>query len=419
MMALGKWTVEMRPAQRPTKYPGVKDTGDGTFRIRGKAKNVKTGELMHLDKIVEASSPLQASQLRIKLLAELTGQDRKQAQNRPTLKQHATSWLASKLPGLKPSTAELYTTLIDEYIVPGPIDDAGTKLGDCYVDAITLEDLVQWRDRQMAMPTKYGTLPAPATVNGRITKLKEIVRAAVHDLGLERDPTLRLEPVRGGKKRKNSLSADELHRFLQAAKQHTPQWYAFFYALAFTGLRFGELTLLRWRDIDEARLCVRVVGAQWKGLEDTTKTDDERELPLTPEFLGVLQAHRAQQLEALKRKARRERVVSYDAITISDDELIFRAPRSKKHQHMHNTAPRKALQKCLAKAGIDRRFTIHGHRHTFNNLLRQHTKDVVLVQSMTGHATVEMSENYSDVGLEEKRTAVEGLRLVVGGKGTP
>ena len=64
-------------------------------------------------------------------------------------------------------------------------------------------------------------------------------------------------------------------------------------------------------------------------------------------------------------------------------------------------------------ANIAHRFSVHGLRRTFNNLLRQVTHDKVVVRSMTGHATEEMTEHYSHVALGEKQAAVAQLvRLV-------
>jgi integrase len=83
---------------------------------------------------------------------------------------------------------------------------------------------------------------------------------------------------------------------------------------------------------------------------------------------------------------------------------------------MHSTAPRKALAKCIEKANLNRDFTVHGFRHTFNNLLRQATEDGILIQSLMGHASPEMTERYSNVELAESREVVgKLLRLVRGG----
>jgi hypothetical protein len=72
-----------------------------------------------------------------------------------------------------------------------------------------------------------------------------------------------------------------------------------------------------------------------------------------------------------------------------------------------------AWTKCLAKAGIDKRFTIHGLRYTFTDLVRLANVDAVVQRALTGHVTEEMQRHYSTIGLAEKRAAVAGvLRLV-------
>lgn len=404
----------MRKRSKPTRYPGVHDHEDGTFRLRGRVRHTKTGEVLDLEEKVTAKNPHEAKLIRDRRLAELACEGAPAPQqDRPKLEAYVLLWMATKLPKLAPSTRSLYATIFDSYILP--------PLGAHYVDAINLGDLVAWRDAQASAPTKYARAPSAVTVNGRIRLLKSVMADATHDLDLKRDPSLRLETLREDTKRKNSLSAAELARFLEAARKHSPAWYPFFYALAFTGLRFGELTALRWRDIDEELMIACVDLAQWKGHEGKPKTKQSRRpVPFDAEFLSVLHAHRAAQLEARKRKAKREQVTAWDALSIGADELVFHSPRALKH--MHNTAPRRALTKCLAKAGIESRFTIHGSRHTFNNLLRLHSKDLVLVREMMGHAEGDgsISVRYSEVELEEQRTARTGLRLVVGaGKGKP
>jgi integrase len=72
-----------------------------------------------------------------------------------------------------------------------------------------------------------------------------------------------------------------------------------------------------------------------------------------------------------------------------------------------------AWAKCLTEAKIDKRFTIHGLRYTFTDLVRLANVDAVVRRALTGHVTEEMQRHYSTVGLEEKRAAAAGvLRLV-------
>ena len=67
-------------------------------------------------------------------------------------------------------------------------------------------------------------------------------------------------------------------------------------------------------------------------------------------------------------------------------------------------------------AKIARRFTLHGLRYTFTDLVRRANVDAVVRRALTGHVTEEMQQHYSNVGMDEKRAAVAGvIRLVPAG----
>jgi integrase len=73
----------------------------------------------------------------------------------------------------------------------------------------------------------------------------------------------------------------------------------------------------------------------------------------------------------------------------------------------------KAWGRCLEITGIGRRFTVHGMRYTFTDLVRRADVDAVVRRELTGHVTEEMQRHYSHVGIDEKRAALAGvLRLV-------
>src|SRR5678810_216979 len=73
----------------------------------------------------------------------------------------------------------------------------------------------------------------------------------------------------------------------------------------------------------------------------------------------------------------------------------------------------RAWAKCLQQAEITKRFTLHGLRYTFTDLVRLANVDAVVRRALTGHVTEEMQRHYSHVGLDEKRAAIAGvLRLV-------
>ena len=68
---------------------------------------------------------------------------------------------------------------------------------------------------------------------------------------------------------------------------------------------------------------------------------------------------------------------------------------------------------CLVTAKIGKRFTVHGLRYTFTDLVRRANVDAVVRRALTGHVTEEMQRHYSHVGIDEKRAAIAGvIRLV-------
>ena len=46
------------------------------------------------------------------------------------------------------------------------------------------------------------------------------------------------------------------------------------------------------------------------------------------------------------------------------------------------------------------RFTLHGLRYTFTDLVRLANVDAVVRRALTGHVTEEMQRHYSTVGME-------------------
>jgi len=73
----------------------------------------------------------------------------------------------------------------------------------------------------------------------------------------------------------------------------------------------------------------------------------------------------------------------------------------------------RAWRRCMDLAGVEHRFTVHGMRYTFTDLVRRANVDAVVRRALTGHVTERMQHHYSHVGNDEKRAAMAGvLRLV-------
>lgn len=296
------------------------------------------------------------------------------SQTRQRLGVAATSWLSSKLPTLRASTRVKYANVIDLHILP--------TLGDVYVDKLRSSDIVAWRNDQ-------AEIAEPSTVNSRLQLLRTILSDLCFELGIP-NPAERVRGVRIGhddELNAKSLSEGELACVLAELRVHQPQWYPIFAVLAWTGMRVGEATALRWSDVVFDRGVIKVVRSHYRGILDGTKTGVRREVALSPELADTLRVHR----ESVKATRR-----------VEDDDFVF---LSSAGTLIVGPTLRKPLLDALARAGIERRFTVHGFRHSFNNLLRQITTGEI-VRSMTGHVTEAMTNHYSHVGAPEKLAVV-------------
>lgn len=366
---------------RRTRFPGVYSAGD-QYWIRAKVQDPKTGRTRQVNRLVEAASASAAARMREEMRASKAGPE----PTRHRLRDYAISWLANAR-NLKASTLDRYTTTIELHVFP--------VLGDHFLDAITHQDVVAWRDAQAG---------EPSSINARLRVLRGLIRSAVAELALPRDPT------QGVKALRESSATDEDGDLLTGAElgallEHVHErWRPLFALLAYTAMRVGEATALRWEDIDESANVIRVRRAQWRGQIDTTKTGAKRTVPLTAELASILREHR--------------RVMVAEQTPGLASGWVFPARTVRKKRDdgvwppVSTSSLRKPLRDALKTAELQGRITTHGLRRTWNNLLRQVAAGEV-VRSITGHVTERMTEHYSHVHQNEKAlAATRALSLV-------
>lgn len=384
--ACAKRRAIVRKDSRRTSHPGIYKIGDRRYRVRAKYIDERTGRPHEIDREVEAANPAEAQRLRGELLRAERDRNTGVSDERVRLRDYAERWLTAKTPELRPSTARLYKDVVNQHVIP--------TLGDFFLDALTYQEIVGWRDRQTG---------APETINGRLKILRRLVKAARTHHAMARDPMEGVNTVRrrdtgdeDDEALRRSLTGAELRIVLTKAREIEPEWHPLLSTLALTGMRFGEVSALKWNDLDEAAGVIRVRPAHWHGHVGGTKTGKTRRIPLLPALAEILKAHRRRLLE--------EQAPGFsEGWFFPSDVGTLRQPSS----------VRKPLARILAAAGIRRRFSPHGFRHTFNNLARQLAGGEV-VRSTTGHMTSEMTDHYSHVEGGEKLRVVEGIARSAG-----
>jgi integrase len=397
----------------PTRYPGVLRIDENTICIRARTIDPRTGKKKEISKLLEGASAQEAAQKRAELLDAVKKPIGTTAKVR--VGDFAKSWIESKALKLDAGTMRTYTDALENHVLPA--------LGDYYYDAISSQDVQKWIDRAVQRgwmtearaaerksdkrdkAEKKGQKPERRAYSRHSVAVwfrvfRTMTRDAMVALNLQRDPTLRvsLPEAPPEPEESNSLTPDQLAAFLDAMRANYPQHHALVVLLAYTGLRFCHGSALRWEDWDEAAGVIRLVRKQVRGEIGpvSRKKRAPKQLPVEPELAEVLKAHRRRMLA--------EQVPGLSSGWMFPSSTgTLRTPSSVD----------KAWDRCLELAKIGKRFTVHGLRYTFTDLVRRANVDAVVRRALTGHVTEEMQRKYSTVGLDEKRAAVAGvIRLV-------
>jgi len=201
--------------------------------------------------------------------------------------------------------------------------------------------------------------------------LGSILRRAVSEGAIGASPMgrVRKDVIPSGKKKRR---VDVLsHEQLLALGAHLTDLFRMVVLLiAYTGMRVGEATELRWMDIDWNDEVIRPRRAWADGVVNDGKTEaasiDEREIPMVPFLLEELRLHLTSEVMA-------GRGGPGDLVCSSNGERF------------HRNAILYAVKSATKKAGIPN-FTTHKLRHTLISHLIAAGADVKTVQGIAGHA---------------------------------
>ena len=426
------------------------------YKARATAQDPYTGKMRDLSRVLEAGSTIQDARAeRDALRAEILDQRETVASSVHTIEDYALWWLKQRIDDLAPSSRASYLYPLERlcecmgalpirdvtrpdlqrwvrwaedlrrpvppyrWLAPGPNEPTTKKrrqilahitadgeaeylevLADVPTTRATLDSMIERGELELELEPREPEPYSTNTLRGWWTIIVMLMRDACADGLIERDPTERVRSPKTSVKKvreRRTLSARELGDLVAAAAKVAPQRYAEIALLAYTGCRPGELYGLRWSDIDWAGERVNIEQAVSAGeLMDRTKTDAPRETYLPPLVIEALREH----LERQMRAGDVGELVFPPAWTVDDDSDGTRTGASL----------RRAFNLARAEAGITMRISPLVLRRTFDTLLVSAGVDRIILRSMIGHSSEEMTERYAGVRIEDKREAV--LRIV-------
>lgn len=213
--------------------------------------------------------------------------------SRITVMQYLDNWLDAHAMEIKPATLATYRYLVTHYVNP--------HIGRMRLQAVlptTLSGL--YRDL-LVHGGKEGRPLSRATVDYVHAILRKAFNDAVRsEQLLVTNPAERAKRPRGDPRGLREIwTAEQLRTFLNAASHHRLS--AFFRVAAYTGARRGEVSNLRWADIDWDAPALRIKGSvgiiAGQRVEGTTKSGRERLVSLDAGTVEILRALRRSQDE--------------------------------------------------------------------------------------------------------------------------
>lgn len=275
--------------------------------------------------------------------------------------------------GRKKATIEGYTTVIEQHMKAFFKD---TSIGA--VDKPKVKAFIKFMDGGGS--TKK--VKSRKTVLNAYKVLHAVLDHAEAEDLIEANPARKVSPpvamkVALGEGEERWLTVEEVEAVCRKAA--TDDWGdmepALWITAAWTGLRIGEITALRWRDVRWAKGSIWVGRAYVRGQVSTPKSNKGRHVPLVSRV--------AQELEALSKRT------NYPA----DDDLVFAHPDL--GTPLDRTKLSKRWQAAVKRAGL-RPHRFHDLRHTFAttmlNNLNNDKRAAEQVRHWLGHADLRTTE---------------------------
>jgi integrase len=150
----------------------------------------------------------------------------------------------------KPSAVRSYRQTMQAWVLPRLGDRRIREIEPQHVQAM-IDELVTYK-RKVAGEDR---LLSAATIDSALTALRAFYRRAVARGEARVNPTLRIEKPAVRPKKKDVASPSQVAAMIAAVPEaDRPLWAVAFYG----GLRRGELSALRWEDVDLVDNCIRV-----------------------------------------------------------------------------------------------------------------------------------------------------------------
>lgn len=396
-------------------------TGKGNKRYDSKRRLLRTGEIQRSDGYytyrwterngkrhsVTANTLEELREKEDAIIRDKHDGIRTEAQN-VTINDIFDMWRNMKR-GLKDNTFQNYCYMYNMFVQP--------ELGKLRVQTLKKSDVKRFYN--MLVDERNLKI---ATVDNVHTVLHQVLTVAVEDgylrLNVSDNVLKELKQAHNlESERRKALTVAEEKLFLQYLRSDKTQyhhWYPIFAVMIGTGMRVGEVTGLRWCDIDleEEIMDVNHTLVYYNHAQNgcyfnvhTPKTKaGNRKIPMLDYVKkAFLEEKQYQERNDIKCKA---------TIDGYSDFIFINRFGSTQHQGTLNKALRRIIRDCndaqfsknIANPVLLPKFSCHSLRHTFTTRLVEEGVNIKVIQDVLGHKDVGTTLNiYTDVTKELKQ----------------
>jgi integrase len=282
---------------------------------------------------------------------------------------------------LRPSTRELYA-------MHGRLYLAGGSLGDRPIRTIGKGDV-------RTFLAELSQTKGAATVDAVKRLLHRILEVAVEEDRITRNPAHGVRVERPARREVRFLTEDEVARI---AGEVPDRYRTLVWTLAISGLRIGEASAVRVRNLDLKARTIHVVesSSEVAGVKITgaTKTGQSRVVDIPAELATMLTDH-------LERFGNR----------FAKDSWVFAGPDG--GQIRQNGFRQRIFQPAAERAGITPTPTVHDLRHTAASFMARAGLSLVEAAGQLGHSTTAMTARYSHVFPSERQAKMSDLGALI------
>ncbi len=289
-----------------------------------------------------------------------------------TFKEFALEWLKNYVEiNNKPSECEIRRYIVNSTLIP--------FFGKKFIDEISNYDIENYK-KYLQKQRKL----APKSINNYLSILSKCLKTSLEwdmNTNLPRIKFLKVAP-----QKYDFLSEEEAESLLINSEG---LWHEMIVLALKTGLRFGEIIALKWKDIDFKTKSIIVCRNIVRGYEGSPKNNRIRTVPLT---IGVI--------KMLNKRSK------------NSDYVFHSLGKPLKYNYC-----RQKLHEECQKSNI-RPISWHVLRHTFASHLAIKGVSVFSIKELLGHSDIKMTMRYSHPNFTMLRSAIDTLEPVSQYNGT-